>query len=151
MHGCMAAYGLGIWHPKIHPELVPYVESGIKWYDANVKKVIAVEQRYVDERNQYTGQIDLLAETVNDGVAVIDWKTSVAAYDIWELTTAAYKNLVEINLNIDVDTRMTVRLRKEPGKPALQNYWEGDGLKTFLSAARVINKLGMPRGGINGF
>ncbi len=146
VHGAMAAHALDVWHPAIHKELVPYVDSGIEWYETNVTKVLCVEERFVDKKNKYTGQIDILAETLNDGLALIDWKTSVAAYDIWELTTGGYANLINVELDMWVDTRMTVRLRKESGKKALVNYWEGAGVELFLGAAQTINFLGMPVG-----
>lgn len=123
-HDWMACYALGLPHiGKVwNPLWNSYAESGKKWFDQNVKDVLMVEKRLKID-GLYTGQLDLVAILVDKRTALVDWKTSQAKAKTWKGQTAAYQNLVQENAGIDIDVRVSVRLRSEFQKRALDNYY----------------------------
>lgn len=76
------------------PDHRGYFDSACRWIDAHVKRVVLAEHRMRCEA--YHGKPDLIAE-LNDGtIALIDWKTALAAGKTWPVQTAAYRNLYEL-------------------------------------------------------
>jgi hypothetical protein len=123
-HDFMACYALDLpfLGKGFNPLWKSYIESGQKWFDDNIKKVLLVEERF--QVGDYCGQPDLVA-ILNSGVtALVDWKTSVAEAKYWKFQTAAYQNLIERNTTIKIDVRICVRLRKDFGRPALVNKYK---------------------------
>ena len=124
-HDVMHAHALCIpyYGTNFNPLWKPYVDSGKKWFDENVKEVLLTEERFKIQ-SEYCGQPDLVA-VLNSGLtALVDWKTSVAQSKTWKFQMAAYKELVEFNTNIKIDLRMSVRLRRDFDKPCLVNQYD---------------------------
>lgn len=92
VHEYLHYYALGLWSPR--PEgHEGYCESGERWIDAHVKKVISAEQEYIDKNLGYLGHPDLLAET-DMGLLLPDYKTPVTEQRSWPIQLAAYQNLI---------------------------------------------------------
>ena len=93
VHRYLAAYVQGLWAER--PEGAEgYCESGERWIDANVKRVISYEREYVDTIMGFLGHPDLLPEDRRGGVLLIDYKTPVTESRSWALQLAAYHHLV---------------------------------------------------------
>jgi hypothetical protein len=135
-HDYMACYALELpfLGKGFNPLWKPYIESGKKWFDDNVKEVLRVEERF--QVVDFCGQPDLICILKNGKVALVDWKTAVAAAKYWNYQTAAYADLIERNTDIRIDIRMCVRLRKEYGYPALKNEYRH--LRTNILITNMI-------------
>jgi len=146
-HDAMAAHAslVPYFGNGFNPLWQPYVDSGKKWFDENVREVLMVEER-LTLVGHYTGQLDLVAILNDNLTALIDWKTSKATAKTWRFQTAAYQNLVHLHPLIDnrkIDIRMTVRLRSDYDKPCLVNKYEHDeyDLNIFECAMAVHREL----------
>jgi hypothetical protein len=138
-----------MFQPAIHPDLQGYIDSYLE-FKPHIKKIIVIEKRFSSERG-YCGQVDLIAqldEAFQNVVAVLDWKTSKAAYKTWQARIGGYYGLVLEN-GIPVTAGATIRLREAPtttGKnfPLVDMYHEQDMKENhidFLCAQRVYNNL----------
>lgn len=144
-HAGMSGHIKNLWVPTFPAHVMPYIETGVRWFEENVDEVYLCEERLIDEENEYTGQIDLFCKMIDGYTALIDWKTSVATAKWWAWSTAGYSNLVEKKTGKKPDYRVTVRLRSDIMKLCLVNYWEDeDDINVFLAAAKTINTLGIP-------
>lgn len=131
VHATMKSYLLGLWAPPIKSEWQGYTDSGFRWIDENVDKIIIVEKRFCDHVYGYTGQPDLIATLKNkEGTGVIDWKTAVAASITWKGQIAGYDRLCRVN-NIKTDWGCSVRLRQD-GRIALADFMSRQELDTEL-------------------
>lgn len=80
----------------------PYFESFRQWSDRYVKRVLFVEEEFVD-RDVYhiKGHPDLVAELLDGMIAVIDYKTPQVEARTWRAQVAAYRYLVGRRLRRD--------------------------------------------------
>ena len=121
VHAAMKSHLQGLWAQQVKPDWQGYVDSGYRWVDENVDKVIIVEKRFSDRVYGYTGQPDLIAILKNrSGAGVVDWKTAVAASVTWKGQIAGYDRLCHVN-NIKTDWGCSVRLRQD-GRIALADF-----------------------------
>lgn len=76
-----------------------YWESYCRWRDKFGPVPILVEQRLIDERLRYCGQLDVCAvvELIGKGAGLIDFKTSISKHKIWPIALAGYRNLLKVN------------------------------------------------------
>lgn len=135
-HDGMACYANSLPFIKTgHPLWNSYLESGKEWFDQNVREVLLVETR-LSNPGLYTGQPDLVCVLIDGRIALVDWKTSQAIAKIWKGQTAAYKCLVETQCGMSIDTRVSVRLRKDFGRQALAKFYNDhdEDLNTFNGA-----------------
>ena len=122
VHAAMKSYLLGLWIAPIKPEWQGYVDSGKRWIDENVNKIIIVEKRFCDRVYGYTGQPDLTATLKNRaGAGIIDWKTAIAASVIWKGQIAGYDRLCHVDGGLKTEWGCSVRLRKT-GQIALADF-----------------------------
>jgi hypothetical protein len=149
VHGWICADLLGMFQPAIHPDLQGYIDSYLE-FKPHIKKIMVVEKRFSSERG-YCGQVDLVAlldDAYQNVVAILDWKTSKAAYKTWQARIGGYYGLT-IENGIPVTAGATIRLRKAPtttGKnfPLVDIYYEQEIRENyidFLCAQRVYNNL----------
>lgn len=61
--------------PVLTEPLNSMVAQVQKWFDENIKKVIAVEKRYFHSTYLYCGTVDLVAELKSGGVFIVDYKS----------------------------------------------------------------------------
>jgi len=98
VHDWAEAYLNGAWFPLNHPEWQGYVDSLKAWIDHNVVETVLVEKRLIHPGLNYCGKMDLFATVVfKSGLAQLDWKTSQAPADWWELQSWAYAELGHVN------------------------------------------------------
>jgi hypothetical protein len=133
------------WAKPINPAWKGYVVSILRWCQENIKRVIMVETRFVDDLYKYTGKLDLVAELLDGRIGLGDFKTSVAAGKTWPLQTAGYKLLYEKNSPDlpKIDIRFGVRGREDGSKPALVNWYEDHQADetSFLYANHLYHNL----------
>jgi hypothetical protein len=92
VHTYLHSYALGLWSPR--PEgYEGYCESGERWIDAHVRRVISSEQEYQDSILGFVGHPDLLAYT-DMGLMLVDYKTPATEQRSWAIQLAAYHHLV---------------------------------------------------------
>ena len=92
-HDYLHAYIQGLW--AIKPEGAEgYCESGERWIDSNVVRVISCERHYVDEALGFGGHPDAVVEVKSRKIWIPDYKTPVNVAKSWALKLAAYKHLV---------------------------------------------------------
>jgi hypothetical protein len=116
----MACHVLGVYHPPLPPEYQPYFDSGRRWADLMVDKVVLVEERMIDPARGFCGKPDLICALKGDAVTqtLVDWKTSQAYMAWWELQNAAYRHLAWTDRKIRTHRGISLRLMKT-GKTAL--------------------------------
>jgi len=112
------------WAAPINPAFQGYVDTIMRWCDANIKEVVEVEKRYQDDLYKFTGKLDVVAYLVDSRLALIDFKTAVAQSKTWKLQTGGYKLLYEKhNPDKKIDVRIAVRGREDGTKNALINEY----------------------------
>jgi len=140
VHAALKNYLLGIYTPSYPIEYQGYIESGHRWIDKYIDRVLTVENgdktRMVDPVHKYSGQPDLLATLkINSDPGVVDWKTGISFAVTWAGQIAGYWNLAKINGYPDCSWGASVRLRKD-GRIALHNFIQNIAieLQYFLNA-----------------
>jgi hypothetical protein len=115
-----------------------YFYSGKKWIDQHVTKALVVEQRLVDERWRFCGQMDLVCKfkdiATADWLTLIDWKTGPPA--VWHrLQIAGYRHLAKVD-GQPTTRGMTIHLDADGGVPRVVEHphnYEAD-LNSLLAA-----------------
>lgn len=149
VHGWICADLIGYFTPDIPPAFEGYIESYFA-FKPHIKDIIVIEKRFTSERG-FCGQVDLVArldEDYNNVVALLDWKTSKAAYISWQARIGGYSILCKEN-GIPCEGGATVRLREEPTKtkgflPLVDFYNDAEMRENeidFLCAHRVYSNL----------
>ena len=77
--------GLGRW--DLDPEIDPYVESFLKWWDN--QNIISIEERFYCDKLLITGKTDMIIRT-DEGDVIFDLKTSYQPSKTWALQGSAY-------------------------------------------------------------
>ncbi len=143
-HDAMAAHALFVpyFGKTFNPLWEPYIISGKEWFKENVKEVLLVEQRFEID-GDYCGQPDLVCTLHSGLTALVDWKTAVAQGKYWRFQLAAYQKLIEMNTDLIIDIRISVRLRREYDKSCLINIHKNHGydLNIFDCAKAVYGEL----------
>jgi hypothetical protein len=132
------------WAKPINPAWQGYVNSILRWCDANIKEVVEGEVRYQDDLYKYTGKLDLVAYLMDSRLALIDFKTSIATSKTWKLQTGGYKLLFEKhNPDKKIDVRITIRGREDDSKNALVNEYNDHEIdqNRFLYANDLYHTL----------
>jgi hypothetical protein len=147
-HNGMSAYANCLWFPANRDGWNGYIESGKRWFDKHIDKILWVERRLKDDEYRLTGQLDVLAlmrDPWKGQIALIDWKTGVAEQKTFRFQTGGYMHLGKINGVERIDTRIAVRLRKEGSKTALHNeYKEHDfDISIILQLTNCYHALGV--------
>lgn len=98
---------------EVDDDCLGYVDAFIDWFDANVEEVIKTEERLYCDTLMLQGQIDLLARVKgHEGIVCLDIKTTLAKSKSWNLQTAAYRWLCQVN-GIEIVDRLVLQLKKE--------------------------------------
>lgn len=136
VHRAIAGIALKLW-TEPDPDIQGYVDSYLSWFPA-VAEVVSVERRIVHPLG-FTGQPDLVCRMDGDkGLAVVDFKTSVAPARWWRLQLAAYRELAELNLPGPMRT-LAVRLKRDGAAPQVQEFTQTSrhDYSVFLNALAV--------------
>lgn len=149
VHGWVCADLMGLFTPDIPEAYNGYIQSYLA-FKPHIVEVLILEKRLVSERG-FCGKPDIIAlldDTYDNKVAVLDWKTSVAAYKTWQAKIGGYSILAKEN-DLPCEVGATVRLRKEPVQtkgffPLVDLHKAPDMHENeidFLSALRVYQNV----------
>lgn len=94
VHQYLNAYLNDLFLPK--PEGAEgYCDSGSRWIDLNVKRVISAEREYRDEVLGYYGHPDAVLELTTGKIWIPDWKSPLIESKSWALQIAGgYHHLI---------------------------------------------------------
>lgn len=124
----------GLGEHGVDDECRPYVESFKLWWNLG-HDVIAVENRFWDDQYHITGQVDLIIRTDN-GLAILDLKTSSKPSKTWPVQGAAYAWLAS-NAGYDIKEILFLHLNRQGKAPKTHSYPLDTDL--FMSCLRVYN------------
>ena len=125
--------GLGLW--GIDEETKPYVDSCFLWWKDQYP-VIVKEKRFTDLTLNITGQCDLIVQT-EQGLVLIDWKTSAKENHTWKLQGSAYWHLAQ-QAGYDIKEVWFVKLDKKGKEPKIFKY--DNAFDEFLKCLDIYNK-----------
>ncbi len=124
---------LGLGEIGTDDETWGYVESFKKWWELGVD-VISVEERFWDDELCVTGQVDLIIRT-EQGLAIVDLKTTSKPSKTWPIQGAAYAHLAK-KAGYDIKRIFFLHLNKHGKPPRLIEYPLDESF--FLAALRIF-------------
>lgn len=124
----------GLGEFGVDEETWGYVESFKKWW-TNAPEVISMEERFFDEEHKITGQVDLICK-MDEGLVIIDLKTSARPSKTWPLQGSAYAYLAKRH-GYDIKKIFFLHLNKHGKEPKLIEYPITEMF--FLEVLRVYN------------
>lgn len=122
----------GLGEIGVDEESSGYVESFKKWWELG-HHVITMEERFWDDELQITGQVDLIIKT-EDGLAIVDLKTSSRPSKTWQAQGCAYAYLAK-KAGHDIRKIFFLHLNKYGKEAKLIEYPIDDSF--FLTIHRV--------------
>jgi len=132
VHKICEAIMAGLGEIGVDDETWGYVESFKKWWSLG-HDVVMMEQRFWDDDNEITGQVDLIIKT-SDGLAIVDLKTSSRPSKTWPAQGSAYAFLAR-KANHDIKKIYFLHLNKHGKEPKIYEYDVNDSF--FLSILTV--------------
>jgi PD-(D/E)XK nuclease superfamily len=142
VHAICAEIAKGGWVPDgmIDEEYRGYVNSFKLWLEKHIRKPIIIEKRFVHTYFKYTGQVDMVAEGVDDNLYLIDLKTTSAPQRSHVPQMAAYKWLILHAQKIDIHAALIVYLDKDGAFPKIRKHEHlTHEFDVFLSALECYN------------
>ncbi len=124
----------GLGEFGVEDETWGYVESFKKWWSHN-PEVISMEERFWDDERKITGQVDLIVNT-EEGLAIVDLKTSSRPSKTWPAQGSAYAMLAKKN-GYDIKKIYFLHLNKHGKEPKIYEYPVNDNF--FLEIFNVFN------------
>ncbi len=107
----------GGWAHDLAPDLEPHAEAFLRWWWANVERVIGAERLLVSRQFGYAGTTDLVCVLKSGETAIVDWKSSKAypRHDpqpdvAWRLQLAAYAAALYEQDGLKATQRLVVQL-----------------------------------------
>lgn len=122
----------GLGEIGVDDETRGYVDSFKKWWELG-HEVVAMEQRFWDDELQLTGQVDLILKD-QDGLAIIDLKTSSKPSKTWPAQGAGYAYLAKKE-GYDIKKIYFIHLNKYGTLPTIHQYAVDDSF--FLAIYQV--------------
>ena len=108
----------GLGELGVDEEAFNYVESFKLWWKD--QPVIAMEKRFYCDDLMVTGQVDLIIET-DEGLTLIDFKTSSSPSKTWKAQASAYYYLAKKS-GLNIQKIYFVHLSKKSKNPKLYEY-----------------------------
>ena len=143
VHAACAAYLQGLYVPKSNWPL--YFESFKRWADKAIDKVISVERRLIDTQFGFCGKYDLIATLKGDDTpTLIDFKTSQARQNWWQIQLSAYRFLAE---KWDIQRCLSVRIKKDGSGCIVDEHAETN--KAFNVFLGMLNTYKFFKGRVN--
>lgn len=126
VHSAISAYLSSVYVIPLKHSWNLYFKSFVKWHSQNIEKVYFVENRLISgSLIKYCGKPDAILKLKNDqGVYLVDWKTSQAYQKWWAIQGAAYIKLAK-DAGYKITGGMSVRLKKD-GSGCLVDRWPED-------------------------
>lgn len=100
-------------------EVKGYVDSFKHWWFLG-HELYAMERRFWDETHSLTGQIDLLLKN-EDGLSIVDLKTSYRPSKTWQMQLSAYALLAK-NAGLKITKIMIIHLSRNGKEPKIYEY-----------------------------
>ncbi len=132
VHKICEAIASGLGEIGIEDETWGYVESFKKWWSSGIE-VVKMEERFWDDELCFTGQLDFIINT-DDGLAIVDLKTSSRPSKTWEAQGTAYAYLAKKS-GFDIKKIFFLHLNKHGKNPKIYEYPIDDSF--FLSIYRI--------------
>lgn len=123
----------GLGEFGITEETKGYVESFKSWWGQG-HEVIACEERFYDDENQFTGQVDSILKKGNE-LFVVDYKTSSKPSKTWPAQGSAYGYLAR-KAGFDVKKTLFIHLNKHGNDAKIYEYPIDESL--FFACFRVF-------------
>lgn len=133
VHELCSAYIDNLFLGDVEPNLRPYIDAFIAWYDTHVKELVSNSTRLYDDVKRFTGEFDMIVRLLSGDLALIDIKTSSSKTPSWPVQLAAYRHLCQIN-DHKVDIVLNLHLKKKDddveakvilySADSLDKYWE---------------------------
>jgi hypothetical protein len=117
----------------IEDDIEGYIDSFKHWWSTK-PEVLSVEQRFWDDSEHITGQVDIITNT-QDGIAIVDLKTSSRPSKTWHAQGSAYAMLAK-QAGYDIKKIYFVHLNKTGKPPKIHEYPVDD---LFLAVLRTYN------------
>lgn len=133
VHKICEAIASGLGEIGVDDETWGYVTSFKKWWEKGVE-LVSMEERFWDDELRVTGQVDFIIKT-EDGLAIVDLKTSSRPSKTWPAQGAAYAYLSK-NAGYDIRKIIFIHLNKHGKEPKLIEYPIDDSF--FLSIFRIF-------------
>lgn len=126
VHSWANSYLRSIWNPFTEEKHPKYVGGLKEWFVKNKAKLVLGEERLLNEELGFNGHSDFIGTIEEeDGLGLIDFKTSQASQPWWRIQLAAYMNLFDCNrerLGLDVlEWTASLRVDKE-GNTRFEKY-----------------------------
>lgn len=134
VHKICEAIVSGMGDYGVDSETLGYVLSFKHWWGSG-RKVIEIERRFWSDEHKITGQIDMIVET-DEGLAIVDIKTSSKPSKTWQLQGSAYYELVT-KAGFDIKKIFFLHLNKDGKPPKVIEYQPDFGF--FLNVLKVYN------------
>ena len=114
-HHAMMNHAKEIWVSALPNEVQPYFDSGRRWFDKYVDKIIYIEKEFIHPVYKYVLHPDLVAVIRgNDLPSVIDYKTPATYFERqWGAQLSAYFFGIQASENIELDGAMSMMVRKD--------------------------------------
>lgn len=132
VHKICEAIISGLGDIGVHDETWGYVESFKKWWNNGID-VVEMEKRFWDDELYLTGQVDLIIRT-DEGLAIVDFKTSSRPSKTWPAQGSAYAYLAK-NAGYDIKKIIFLHLNKHGKEPKIYEYPIDDSF--FLAIFRT--------------
>lgn len=123
----------GLGEIGVDEETWGYVESFKKWWEKGIE-VVKMEERFWNDENHITGQIDFIVNTA-DGLAIVDLKTSSKPSKTWPAQGAAYAFLAK-EAGYNIKKIFFIHLNKHGKDPKIHEYPIDDSF--FFSILRTF-------------
>lgn len=126
-------------------DLFPFAQRFCIWFRCNVTHVLSAEKTVVCEKHGYAGTFDLIAETKDHGLAIIDFKTQGVKrdgpkfYDTWDFQLAAYQFAAEPDFF--VESRVSIIINSKAPAPPIEKKWADEDGKTAFDKFLICNAL----------
>jgi hypothetical protein len=134
VHQICEAIVQGLGEHGVDDEVKGYVESFKQWW-ALGHEVLMMEQRFWCDELKITGQVDFIIKT-EDGLAIVDIKTSSKPSKTWPAQGAAYAYLAR-KASHDIQKIYFLHLSKHGNAPRIFEYPIDDSF--FFAIYRVYN------------
>lgn len=113
IHTYCELYASKMLFGDIDQDCIEYVQAFVNWFDENCTEVISQEQRLYSDELMIQGQIDMIGRVKGlEGTCLIDIKSSLKLSKTFNLQTAAYKHLCEVN-GTGISHRLIVQVKKD--------------------------------------
>ncbi len=132
VHKICEGIASGIGEIGVDDEVWGYIESFKKWWNLG-HEVVLIEERFWNDELEITGQVDFIIKTEN-GLAVVDIKTSSKLSKTWQIQGCAYAFLAKCQ-NYDIQNIFFLHLNKHGKEPKIYEYSVDDSF--FLSVFKT--------------